>query len=505
MTRKSIFISVGLLALGVAIGSFVLRGYAPSDVHAALAGLTIFIGGMPIILFFSKKNKSAAPLFECSCLYYAGFFGATVFLSRYFWGDFWRDRNIIEMYAYRFEDIASAVSTSAQFMVLAGLIAYVATFYGIRHYAERILPKLTIPGKTPGPRSLELMAWVATILHASFIFFPAITSLPSLGQFARPIGYFALGLFIIGLGTQSISRYQCLFALIVVFPVIIVKVLLNGALTDVLWYFVVGALVLIVINRRPPWKTGLAILMIAFFSYSSVHAYRGLIWKDSYWNQTYTGDQIFESDLVIDKLFLFAGLLVYSVSGLKVVNVPDKYFGDIYNEATIQARWRNRTAHTTLLAGLMEQTPSKHPHWKGESYAPLAGALIPRALWPNKPREVFGGEFGNRYWGMLKSNSVNVPWLIELYGNFGRTGAILGMALIGLLFACLDRLLNSREAQTLAVLVGLTVMLPWVYPESNFSLMVGSSPLLLLAMVIFVYVLGKFTARFGPARASTDG
>ena len=124
----------------------------------------------------------------------------------------------------------------------------------------------------------------------------------------------------------------------------------------------------------------------------------------------------------------------------------------------------------------------------GESYRPLVGAAIPRVLWPDKPIEDTGFRFGERY-GFLKQSdhrtSLNLPWIVELRANFGIAGVLGGMALFGLLMALLDRVLNRPGARVPEAAVGIGLIAPLVYPESNFSVMTGSLPLALIAFAVW--------------------
>ena len=69
--------------------------------------------------------------------------------------------------------------------------------------------------------------------------------------------------------------------------------------------------------------------------------------------------------------------------------------------------------------------------------------------------------------------------------NFGLAGVLGGMALFGLLMALLDRVLNRPGARVPEAAVGIGLIAPLVYPESNFSVMTGSLPLALIAFAVW--------------------
>jgi hypothetical protein len=148
----------------------------------------------------------------------------------------------------------------------------------------------------------------------------------------------------------------------------------------------------------------------------------------------------------------------------------------------------SRTAHIILLSNVVEDTPAIVPYWGGETYLPLLTSYIPRALLPDKPIENTGNKFGRRY-NYLGSNdfvtSYNLPWLVELYANFGTWGVLIGMPFLGLLLAFLEQKLNHPKMASLEFVIGTTLLFPLVYQESNFSLMIGS----LIPLSIALYVL----------------
>ncbi len=516
-------IRLSMFAAGVILSAVLLAGQAPSYSHAVLAAVTILLGTIPIILFFTKVNKSAIPIFEVSCLYYAIFYGLVVFLSDWFWPD----THPVEMYGYQFQDKSAAISIAAQVLVLAGLVSYIMAFYLFRQYTARTLPSIRIVSGSPGSQAIAAMAWTATAVILIYHFVPGVRSLPSIGQLAQPMGYFAFAIFIFGIASKTTRKLHCMLALGIVFPIIITKLLASGSIMGVLWFALIGGFAAILVYRRVPWKTGIVMLLFAYFSYEAMSVYRTIVWgkvnpdcpsinyflADGRFITTWGKDNpscpssFSPTDRVAtvqEKSKLFTGLLLYSVTGWKVDYIPDALLNytlhSYYADQDRRKRVSARLNQISLLSGLMEQTPAVIPYWKGETYAPLLGSMIPRVVWPGKPREMAGGKFGNLYWGTEKSTSVNIPWLVELYGNYGWTGIFLGMAFFGLILAFLDYFLNSRDGSRIQILTGLTVLSPWCFPESNFSVMVGSTPLLLITMTIFVMLFTRMSMLIGSSR-----
>ena len=147
--------------------------------------------------------------------------------------------------------------------------------------------------------------------------------------------------------------------------------------------------------------------------------------------------------------------------------------------STVEDGWTivaGRSANLDLLADVVRQTGTTVPFWGGETYLSLVGFAIPRFIWPSKPTKTLGQDFGHRY-GYLDSwdtwTSINLPFLVEFYANFGEIGVLIGMAIVGLLYRLLDNDLN-RAGQPLQVTIcSLVLLVPLLNIESDFSLVFG--------------------------------
>lgn len=154
-----------------------------------------------------------------------------------------------------------------------------------------------------------------------------------------------------------------------------------------------------------------------------------------------------------------------------------------------------RSATMDLFADVVRQTPASVPFWGGETYLSLIGAFVPRIFWPNKPLKRLGQDFGHRY-GYLHSNdrstSINLPFVVEFYANFGGTGVIIGMFIVGGILAALGRLVNHPGQDWVRSLCGGLLLVPIVTNiESDFSLVFGG--LILNGFALFMVY--RFLAR----------
>jgi hypothetical protein len=85
---------------------------------------------------------------------------------------------------------------------------------------------------------------------------------------------------------------------------------------------------------------------------------------------------------------------------------------------------------------------------RGDTIQAAVIALVPRALWPEKPPAGGTGDLVAEYTGLrfAEGTSVGIGVIMELFINFGSPAVFLGCVAIGALLAVLDRLaaLNLR-------------------------------------------------------------
>jgi hypothetical protein len=153
-----------------------------------------------------------------------------------------------------------------------------------------------------------------------------------------------------------------------------------------------------------------------------------------------------------------------------------------------------RSATMDMFADVIRRTPDEIPYWKGDTYYSLVGALIPRFLWPDKPVKELGQAFGHRYRYLdptNRSTAINLPILVEFYVNFGGAAVVFGMILVGCIYGIVNSIVN-RPGQTVVIsMIGLTLLLPLLLIESDFSLVFGGLPLSAIAL----WGIYKFMAR----------
>ena len=124
----------------------------------------------------------------------------------------------------------------------------------------------------------------------------------------------------------------------------------------------------------------------------------------------------------------------------------------------------------------IDRVPSLIQYFDCESYADIPLEIVPRFLWRDKPAKMLGYEFGHRYHYLAEwdySTTINFPFLIEFYANFGVLGVLIGMLLVGIIYATIERFVNVPGQSLLVSVMGLGLLLPLGNVESDFSLVFG--------------------------------
>jgi hypothetical protein len=144
------------------------------------------------------------------------------------------------------------------------------------------------------------------------------------------------------------------------------------------------------------------------------------------------------------------------------------------------------------VALIIDQTPSTFPYARGENYALLpAIAVIPRALWPDKPELDATAEFTQTYAqrpAKIRS-STQLTQIGDLYRNFGYIGVFVGMLGVGLLVGGANRAFQryrSPRADALLIYTALTVI---IYTDAYIPGLLATASKTLPAMALTAWLL----------------
>ncbi len=447
--------------------SFFLLDNRPKVVSLDKAYLALgiaWLGFLPSIQYlFDHRDRPPIPFFPLVGLFYTTSFGLPIFVSK---AGLTGRSSLVN------------VTDAALLLVFLGVLGMNIAFYISKYSLWRKVAPIQFLESYSSAKLIPVLR-VLLLSHIAFIYIPFIQRIPSIGQLLEPFGYIAYGMFYIIWSRGQLPSISTRFFIGICFSLELIKRFSSGAVAQVGILALFMILIIWYERKRIPIIL-IGILLLFFVAFNSIKGeYRALTW----------GEGAYSQSSPIEKAQLFIDIAI------KRYFSPDNTSQSKANLETSSELAVSRTAHIILFSEVIEDTPKLVPYWGGKTYAPLFTSYIPRALWPDKPIENTGNVFGRRY-RYLGSNdygtSWNLPWIVEMYINFGNSGVLTGMSLVGLLLAFLDQKLNSPRMGSMQVVIGATILLGLFYQESNFSLMVGAViPLSVALYIIFRYLFGS--------------
>src|SRR5262245_18432023 len=304
-------------------------------------------------------------------------------------------------------------------VTLLGMTAFI-----VGAMAARILPWSTTSAKAHQQMaSTDTFLWlgwrVLTIgIVSYFVLLPVSAMVPSLTVVASGLG----SLLILGfwLRLYGAATYRETLLVIAMLPLLPLATLATGgfigfgttwALSIVTFWFVVA--------RRRIWFY-LAIPPILFLGLSLFVTYAGQRneIREVTWN---------ENTSMIERLDKISVL------------ATDFELLDLSNETHLYALDLRLNQNSLVGIGVMRHRDGEAELWYGAT-VPL-WALIPRAIWPDKPPVGGSGDWVSQFTGITfaEGTSVGIGQVVEFYMNFGMPGVLTGFAVLGFLLMRLDQ------------------------------------------------------------------
>lgn len=319
--------------------------------------------------------------------------------------------------------------------------------------------------------------------------YPPISSIPSINQVFMPSAYLSLAILVTYLiGSKNFWPFKSLA--VAVFVIYLLKLTSNAILTQAL----TAVLLVFIVYYRSSLRLSVRWIAVIAFVFATAYPATGdFRHKDWYFKE-------YEDYTVAEK----AAAFVKNYFEFNINTASCFLFNDLEDRLCIKdgriKLMLQRLAHLPHASRAMAVTPDEIDYWAGESYTPLLFALVPRAIYPNKPEERLGGYFNTEYWhSKTEGMSMNVPVEVEAYLNFGRSGLILSPAVIALIFLGIRWMPMSRmpEIENLKLLI----VLPLLFPDGNFSLIFGNAIKFFICFAVILYSLG-WTWRKGRSPSS---
>jgi hypothetical protein len=463
INRLAWFLLFGLIAY-----SFYLFNNRPIIVSAYKAYLALgvaWLGFLPSIQFLFDRDRPSMPFFPLVGLFYATGYGLPVFASK--------EALTVRISVYSITNV-SEESIMLTFLGLAAM--NIAFFISKYTFWQKISPIRFV--RTYSIRKLLNILWTLLLLNVASRYIPFVRAIPSLGQFTIGATYVVYGMFYILWSRDQLPKKQAWLLAFVFIPLEMLPRLTSGLLADVLILCLFMFIVIWYESKRIP-IIFITVLTVFYLGLAPV--------KDEFRNRTWNTRSGANLN-PIEKIQLFINI---------AAEYHQKYTFNF--DSTVQSAPKRtaldaaaeRSAQIAMLSKVMRETPKIVPYWNGETYIPLLTGFIPRIVWPEKPEILVANQFGHRYRYIAtndRSTSINLPWLVEMYANFGYWGVMLGMPLVGIFLSFIDRKLNAPHMNALEFVVGCAACFSLVYQELNFALMVNT----LIPFLVSMFILFKF-------------
>ena len=125
---------------------------------------------------------------------------------------------------------------------------------------------------------------------------------------------------------------------------------------------------------------------------------------------------------------------------------------------------------------------------KGETYVILISKFIPRIIWKNKPSDTLANKIGRKYNVLNKGDyltSWNVPIINEAYINFGYSGVIFIMLILGILIRFFTNFFSNKNFKNFETHIGICICSTTFFWETHLSLVYGG----IYYQIIFLYIV----------------
>lgn len=252
------------------------------------------------------------------------------------------------------------------------------------------------------------------------------------------------------------------------FSVLIIRSLMLGMFGELI-FMVIMAMILLALGKKLAFWSKLSAFVLGIIFILIIQVvkpeYRSRIWASA--EGEGAGASLF-MELVVDKF-----------------NDPSALFS---NEV-VWFNFYSRFNQGLYVGLVLRSVPARFPYANGETInESLAGAIVPRVLWPEK-QKAGGVQNFKRFLGIdLRGYSVGISPFGEAWGNYGSTGGIIFMFFFGLLFNLVFSLILKIAVNVPSLILWIPLMFFYaVKIETDVFSMVNS----LVKACMFTYIMYK--------------
>ncbi len=422
-----------------------------------LSNAIVLLGAAPLFFWLKNEQREAIPLLPMHGFFYAITFGIAGF-HRF-------EQSIFE--AWRFE-IPKDTFVYALFCVIAGLLSLYFAYYLVAPRLLKKIDKVTLfPFYIKDKNAYTLLAWIGYPLTCLLYWH----SQEGWVAYLKPsffIGYQFIFYVLMAAyfrGLLSTTTKVVLLTLIFPYQFFIGSVFLEGSIGPLIINLVAICILFFAIRQRMPWGWMALIILTILLIQPIKGELRHRIWQ---LNEKGTSYQLKQGATVVD-------------SFRELSNIVSNQYIDGGGAHTFEIKKVSQDSYVrmnrlTTLVQVIDRTPDPQPYRYGSTYTPLLTKWIPRIFWENKPRETLGNDWARAYGLATPTDyaySYNLPWIAEMYMNFGFLGILGTSFLIGLLFYAFKVVICQTGNDPGMLAFGVLLMMPLMFPESHLSMVLG--------------------------------
>jgi hypothetical protein len=256
--------------------------------------------------------------------------------------------------------------------------------------------------------------------------------------------------------------------LIAIFVVLIVRSILDGMFGELI-FMTIMTMVLMMLGKRYSFLNKLLVLIAGIVLILIIQVIKP-DYRAETWDKQAGGNEI--------SIFM-------NIASSKLAHPST-----LLNNEIVWFNFYSRFNQGLFISMVQKKVPRQIPYANGETiYLSLAGSIVPRILWPDKPEA--GGAYNfKRFLGIkLVGYSVGLSPYGEAWGNFGETGGIVFMFFFGLLFNFIFTGLLKISLKVPSVVLWFPIIFFYaVKIETDIFTMVNS----LTQAIVFTWLMYKF-------------
>ncbi|MBM4356568.1 MAG: hypothetical protein FJ096_00500 [Deltaproteobacteria bacterium] len=395
------------------------------------ASALLWVATWPFFHFMRNRLREIPIVPAISILYFL-YFGLPVFTGSV----------LVRMRTYEAEEVTTAVA-----LTLAGLVLLQVAFYSPIGKVIDLVPNLSLKF------DLERLAWYFAVMAIAGIAASAaiISSSRDLAPAYRAVANIVIRIPLLMLSGLFLLHLRGKLSL----PLRVVGVLTSlaylllslatGALAPVASALAPFFFIYMAERSRLPWRAGVLCFLLAMPFLASKSEFR---------------QELRRSPIgPVDRITLFLGITYEQVA------TQGHRYAEVASKTTSE-----RTSYLGTFAYVVNQTPRRVPYLVGDTYTVALWSFVPRVFAPERPAQSLGQDFGHRYRLLNPTDhatSFNCAQIIEMYMNFGPTGVLVGMFLVGLYYRALYALFNHDEGGDGMLLIAATAMTGLLNIESD--------------------------------------